>query len=538
MTTIATPLITSSRSTALAVRNTQDGYDACKTDADVIDLEIDAYSSSSAEEDDTSQNNDISEQILSLATPALVSLAIDPLMTIADTAFVGRYSAPNDPYPLAGLGSAAALLVFSFYVFNFLATATAPLVAKARASRDEAGAKLVGGQALTLALVLGSALTLTLLIFREPLLHVMGTGVTGVEADHYGVQFLTARALAAPAVLVCSASNGILRGYLDTKTPTIILLGSNVINLLLDVVLVAQLKLGPQGAGIATTVAEWIAALCFLGVLAGKLPNADGEKLGSSAEPSESGNIVPVFELPKWIDIRPLVVASSAVFLRSIVLQVAMSSAAAMAARSTTESDIIASGASSSVAAHQIALQLWLLCSFLCDALATASQALVADGIGREDADSVRTISQTVFSWGLALGLFLSFTLWVGTESSFLIDFFTSDEGTRIELTKLLTIVILAQPLNSFVFAADGVLQGAEEFLYQAKSMALSVLTAFAVFATLEYTPLLGEGDGDTLVHVWLGLIALQSMRALTSLAKLIEKHGPIDLLGLDGKAR
>ena len=263
-------IMTKAPSMSTALRNSpHDGYDACKTDDNAIDLEIDAVSLCSTEEDDASQNN-ISQQILSLAAPALVSLAIDPLMTIADTAFVGRYSAPNDPYPLAGLGSAAALLVFSFYVFNFLATATAPLVAKARASKDEAGAKLVGGQALTLALALGSVLSLVLLIFREPLLHVMGTGVTGVEADHYGIQFLTVRALAAPAVLVCSASNGILRGYLDTKTPTIILLGSNVINLLLDVVLVAQLKMGPQGAGIATTVAEWIAALCFLGVLAGK----------------------------------------------------------------------------------------------------------------------------------------------------------------------------------------------------------------------------------------------------------------------------
>jgi Na+-driven multidrug efflux pump len=232
------------------------------------------------------------------------------------------------------------------------------------------------------------------------------------------------------------------------------------------------------------------------------------------------------------MEIRPLVVASSAVFLRSIVLQVALSSAAAMAARSSAESDIIASGASSSVAAHQIALQLWLLCSFLCDALATASQALVADGIGRKDAESVRTVSQTVFNWGLALGLALSATLWVGTKSNFLIDFFTSDEGTRIELAKLLAIVILAQPLNAFVFAADGVLQGAEEFLYQAKSMALSVFTAFAVFATFEYTPLLGESDGDTLVNVWLGLIALQSMRALTSFVKLIDKQGPINLFG------
>ena len=532
-----TPLINSFRlSTSLRDSPSRDdGYGAVETSDTtdvVIDLEMDTNSIREEEDDDDEKDDDISQQILALATPALISLAIDPLMTIADTAFVGRYSAPNDPYPLAGLGSAAALLVFSFYVFNFLATATAPLVSKARASKDEAGAKLVGGQALTLALVLGTALMCTLLVFQEQLLHVMGTGVTGVEADHYAQQFLTARALAAPAVLICSASNGILRGYLDTKTPTIILLGSNAINLLLDVVLVAQLKMGPGGAGIATTVAEWIAALCFLGVLAGKLPSADGDSIGSNAD-SDASRIVPLFELPKWIDIRPLVVASSAVFLRSFVLQVSMSSAAAMAARSSSESDVIAAGASSSVAAHQIALQLWLLCSFLCDALATASQALVADGIGREDAESVRKVSQTVFNWGLGLGLFLSIILWVGTESGFLVDFFTSDELTRMELTKLLTIVILAQPLNSFVFAADGVLQGAEEFPYQAKSMALSVLCAVAVFAVIEYTSIL-VSDGDTLVHVWLGLIALQSMRALTSLVKLIETKGPIDLLGLN----
>lgn len=247
-------------------------------------------------------------------------------------------------------------------------------------------------------------------------------------------------------------------------------------------------------------------------------------------------SVAPVLDLPKWTDIRPLVEASSSVFLRSIVLQVALSLAAAMAARSTTDGTMVSTGASSSVAAHQVALQLWLLCSFLCDALATASQALVADGIGRGDADAVRGVSRTVFVWGLALGLALSSILWAGTASGFLTDFFTSDEGTRIELGKLLAIVILAQPLNSFVFAADGVLQGAEEFVYQAKSMALSVFSAFAMFALLQYTAfgqdiILG-GDSDTLVNVWYGLITLQAMRGMTSLVKLVETSGPIDLLG------
>ncbi|KAL3801891.1 hypothetical protein ACHAW5_008677 [Stephanodiscus triporus] len=564
MTTTLLPLPLSahhSRGRVMALKMSKEGYDACGESSSPVfnvgddDGAVDCSSSSSSSiiSNSSSDNTSLSKKILNLAIPALISLSIDPLMTIADTAFVGRYSSPNDPFPLAGLGSAASLLVFSFYVFNFLATSTAPLVASKRAAGDELGASLVGGQALSLAIVLGSSLSLILLVYRVPLLHVMGTTVTGPQADEYAEQFLVARALAAPAVLLCSASNGVMRGYLDTRTPTLILLGSNLVNLALDVILVANLGMGPRGAGIATTVAEWIAALCFLAVLSGKLPTASGGGDGKKSivrrsdaldnqRDKDGGEVLltvtPLLDLPAWEDVRPLVVASSAMFLRSIVLQVAMSSAAAMAARSTPTDGMsaVSLGASASVAAHQVALQLWLLCSFLCDALATASQALVADGKGRNDVDAVRVISQTIFKWGLALGLTLSACLWVGTASGFLIDFFTSDDVTRIELGKLLTIVILAQPLNSFVFAADGVLQGAGAFTYQAMSMALSVISAFAMFAVLEYSSfgreILNGSDSDTLVNVWYALITLQALRGITSLVKVVEKTGPINLLG------
>lgn len=68
------------------------------------------------------------QSILELAVPAAGALLIDPLMTLVDTAFVGRFSDTADQ--LAGMGSAAALLTFSFYLFNFLCTATTPLVGR------------------------------------------------------------------------------------------------------------------------------------------------------------------------------------------------------------------------------------------------------------------------------------------------------------------------------------------------------------------------------------------------------------------------
>ena len=173
--------------------------------------------------------------------------------TLADTAFVGRTA--TDSSSLAGTGSAAALLTFSFYLFNFLCTVTTPLVSQRRASGDINGAIVVGGQALTLAILLGILLTLVLLVFSEGLLRVMGTGQTGHESHEFALDFLHFRAVAAPAVFVISASTGILRGYLDTKTTVVILLGSNLVNFLLDVVLIGWLKMGPKGAAIATTTA-------------------------------------------------------------------------------------------------------------------------------------------------------------------------------------------------------------------------------------------------------------------------------------------
>jgi putative MATE family efflux protein len=455
------------------------------------------------------QTLSVGNQILSLAIPAASALLIDPLMTLADTAMVGRYS--SGPEALAGMGSASALLTFSFYLFNFLCTATTPLVAQRRAANQLEQAQAVGGQAITLAWVLGACLIAILLTFRQPLLYIMGTGITGDLANGYALAFLSVRALAAPAVLSMEASTGVLRGYLDTKTPIAVLVAANLINLLLDVVLIVIMKMGPMGAAIATTTAEWISAGLFLAVLSGKLPSQGVEKRLA---------VVPLLSIPSWDDVKPLVVASGSVLLRTLVLQLSLSAAAAMAARGE-------SAAAASIAAHQIGIQLWLMCSFFCDSLAAASQGLVADAIGRKDSRAVLDVSKTVFAYSVILGLSLAGLLWTGEASGMLAAFFTKDGDIRVALDEILPLIILAQPLNALVFSADGILQGASEFPYQAKAMLVSGLTAVSTFVCLEAF----YEDSDRLIHVWAALIALQAMRGFSSLWKLVDVKGPINLL-------
>ena len=186
------------------------------------------------------------------------------------------------------------------------------------------------------------------------------------------------------------------------------------------------------------------------------------------------------------------------------------------------------SAAAASIAAHQIGIQLWLLCSFFCDSLAAASQGLVADALGRKDQNSVLEVVKTVFWYSLVLGFGLAGVLWGGETTGVLYGVFSSDQDVRRSLGEILPLIVLAQPLNALVFSADGVLQGASEFPYQARAMLVSGATAVLIFASLEML----MHDSDRLVHVWSALIALQAMRGLTSLWKLLDAQGPINLLG------
>jgi len=72
-------------------------------------------------------NRRFDREILALALPALGTLAADPLVTLVDTAFVGRLGREA----LAALGVNAAVFSTSFFLFIFLAYGTTPMVGRA-----------------------------------------------------------------------------------------------------------------------------------------------------------------------------------------------------------------------------------------------------------------------------------------------------------------------------------------------------------------------------------------------------------------------
>ena len=162
-------------------------------------------------------------EILALAVPALGALAADPLVSLVDTAFVGRLG----PTELAALGVNTSVFSLAFLVFNFLAYGTTPMVGRAlgRGDRDEAG-RLVT-HAFVLALVSGALALVALQLFARPILAAMGAGEALMEP---ALVYLRIRALAGPAVLLITAGNGAFRGFQDTRTPLLVTLILNAVS--------------------------------------------------------------------------------------------------------------------------------------------------------------------------------------------------------------------------------------------------------------------------------------------------------------------
>ncbi|GMP63609.1 hypothetical protein CsSME_00025232 [Camellia sinensis var. sinensis] len=159
---------------------------------------------------------------------------------------------------------------------------------------------------------------------------------------------------------------------------------------------------------------------------------------------------------------------------------------------------------STSMAAFQICLQVWLAASLLADGLAVAGQAILASAFARKDLDKATATASRVLQLGLALGLVLSVV--VAVILQFGLRLFTDDPDVLQMLSLGIPFVAGTQSINALAFVFDGVNFGASDFVYSAYSMVLvSVVSTLCLF-------LLSASFG--FVGIWIALSMFMSLRA------------------------
>ena len=372
--------------------------------------------------------------IARLAVPALGALAAEPLVALVDTAFVGRLG----EVPLAAMGVVTGILGLAFFVFIVLAYAGTPLIARAIGIGDHARAAEVAGQSLTVAAVLGAA---GLVLVEGAAPQLVGLMGAGPDVAPHAVSYLRIRGLGLPAILMITVGHSVYRGVGDTRTPMFISIGLSLVNLVLDPVFIFGFGWGLPGAGFASVIAQTLGGGAFLFFFL----------------TGHTGLILRRVR-PRWADLRELVGAASALFVRTSALVATLTLAVAVAARlGDTE-----------VAAHQVAVQVWIFLNLAVDAVAIAAQNLVAGHLATDRA-AARRFSQRMLLWGLCWGMFLAAAFWLMRQD--LPGWFTTDPAVAAIVITLMPIIALSQPLNGLIFVLDGIMIGATDFTYMAKAM-------------------------------------------------------------------
>ncbi|MDH3731123.1 MAG: MATE family efflux transporter [Acidimicrobiia bacterium] len=413
----------------------------------------------------------LDREITRLALPALGSLAVEPLVSLVDTAFVGRLGSDE----LAGLGISGAVFLWSFIIFIFLAYATTTIVAGAVGAGDLEKARRTAASSFAFAIVVGLAAATLLQVIAVPLVAVFGAGGEAADA---ALTYVRIRALAAPAVLVILAGNGVFRGHQNTKTPLLIALAFNLVNFVLDPVLIFGFDMGIAGAAWASVVAQVFGAVAF-GVVARRRHLVRFDRQAMSMR-----------------ETRELLGAGAGVSIRTVGLLAVFSGATAVAARISDEA----------VAAHRVVDQLFLFLALSVDALAVAAQAMIGKRLGVGDIAGAKAVGRRLFAFGALAGVAIAVLLLALRTVIPVV--FTDEREVLEQIGTIYWFLLALQPLNAVIFVGDGVLLGWSAFKFMAVATVAAAVAAGVVLALV--LPLeLG------LVGVYAGLTTLMVGRAV-----------------------
>ncbi|MEV0395629.1 MATE family efflux transporter [Polymorphospora rubra] len=413
-------------------------------------------------------------RIAGLALPALVVLAAEPVYVLVDTAVVGHLGR----VPLAALAVGGTVMTLIAWLGTVMAYGTTGRAARRYGAGDRAAAVAEGVQASWLALAVGVAVALAMQVVAGPLAHAVAGG--GEVADA-AAQWMRIAALGAPGLLLAAAGNGWMRGVQETRRPVVYVLGANVLSALLCPLLVYPVGLGLPGSAVANVVAQTLGGLLFARALI-----------------AERAALRPDLSV-----IRRQLAVSRDLLMRGAAFQICFLSATAVAARF----------GAASVAAHQIAVQLFFFTALALDAVAIAAQSLVGAALGGDDAEGARWLARRIALLGVVCGLV--FAVLIGLGSGVVPGWFSPDAEVRDQAMVAWPWFVAMQPLAGVVFALDGVLIGAGDVRFLRNLTVVATLGGFLPAIWAAYALDLGLGG------IWAGLVLMIVIRLVGLLLRM-----------------
>ncbi|MBK8498592.1 MAG: MATE family efflux transporter [Flavobacteriales bacterium] len=421
-----------------------------------------------------------------LAVPAIISGIAEPVISLIDTAFIGRLH-DIDMLGAVGIGSSFFLLVL--WVLAQTRSAVLAVVARYYGEQRIAGIAGLVPMAMWTNFALGLLFLAITYPFAEQIFQAYNAGGRQLEltCDYFRI-----RSLGFPISLAVYALTGAFRGLQNLRwSMWISLIGAGV-NLVLNPLLIFGYgpfpAMGIEGSALSSVIAQTVMLATCVFILRTRTPFA----------------LWP----PSWRhpEFAPLMRNSGQLFARTIALNVCY-----------YLGNRYATGYGAAyIAAHSIAMQIWLFSAFFIDGYAAAGSVLTGRLNGERNWRELYSVSWQVVRMSVTIGAILAVIYLIGYKH--IGGFFTDDAVVLALLDGVFWMVVLTQPINAIAFAFDGIYKG----MGNGKILRnVLLISTFLVFVPVVWGM---DAFGWKLHAVWAAFLAWMLVRGAL-LAMHFEKH-------------
>ncbi|HOB31139.1 MAG TPA: MATE family efflux transporter [Bacillota bacterium] len=441
--------------------------------------------------DEDEDSASIRKHVFELAIPALVEQILLTLISMVDMIMVGRLG----PWAITSVGLSNQPMMLAMAVFIAINVGATALVARFVGAGDAKEASNVARQSLMIAVSMGVVLMILGLIFAPNILLFMG-------AEHDvigpGTQYLRIVCLSIPMWAVSISLTAALRGAGDTRTPMVVNITANLVNILFNYLLIfgnlGFPRMEVAGAAAATSLSRLVACILMLSRV------FKGDKIIKIT-------IHDSFAFDSEIIKRILNIGVPAA-LEQLVLRTGQMAFA----------KIVSSFGTVTYAAHQVALNIEGLSFAPGTAFQIASTTLVGQSLGAKNPDKAERIGWETAKVGALVGVF------VGVIYFFFggyIAYLYTDDLTVIHLAETaLKLIAISQPFMISQFTFTGALRGAGDvkwtlIITMAGFWGIRVLTAYILAIRLN----LG------LMGAWIGMALDMIVRCILAAMRFRTGH-------------
>lgn len=328
---------------------------------------------------------------MKLALPVVMSMMVSLVYNMVDTYFIALTGKQE---LVAGVSLAAPIFTLMIAFGDIFGLGGSSLISRLFGEKREEEAKRASAFCLWAAIGFGIFVTIVLLVFRTPILKLLGTDAATFE---YAGEYYTWIAVGAASIILGLVPSNILRTEgLATQAMAGSILGS-IVNIILDPVFIFGLGQGAAGAAMATVIGNVIADVYYIYVM-----NKKAKRLSVSLKeikiPGTMIRDILVIGIP----------ASITNLMQSIMIMI-------------TNHYLIAYG-TDKVAAMGIALKANMISAFILVGFAFGGQPLVGYNYGARNKKRLKEILR--FAYLFEAGLALVFTISISVFAPAIIKIF------------------------------------------------------------------------------------------------------------------